>query len=179
MMQNLSKVVPDFPQPILAAPVASAIRRELVSPPHPFNGCAKSHGFTLVELMMVVAIISILAGIAIPAYTQYLTRGKAAEATSLLAQLSTKLERYYSDQTPPSYDSGGGVCGIALPPAEAKYFSYTCVTAGQTYTLTATGLASQNMSGYTYTIDYQGTKSSTLPDGSVAACWRTRTGSSC
>ena len=84
-------------------------------------------GFTLVELMIVVAIIGILASIALPSYTEYVKRGKAAEAASLLSQLSTGLERYYSDQTPPSYESGAGLCGVTLPPAGAKYFTYACV----------------------------------------------------
>ncbi len=141
--------------------------------------CLAQLGFTLVELMVVVAIIGILASIALPSYTEYVKRGKAAEAASLLSQLSTKLERYYSDQTPPSYESGAGVCGVALPPAGAKYFTYTCETNGQTYTLTATGVAAEGMDGYLYTINQRGEKSSDLPDGSSAACWLIGKGSSC
>lgn len=136
-------------------------------------------GFTLIELMIVVAVIGILTAIAMPNYTDYVKRGKAAEATSQLSQMSSKLERYYSDQTPPSYDSGGGVCGVILTPADAKYFKYTCVTAGQTYTLTATGESSERMGGYTYTINQKGIKSSDLPGGSSAACWLIKEGGSC
>jgi len=139
---------------------------------------SNQRGFTLVELMIVVAIMGILAAIAMPNYSEYVKRGKIAEATSQLTQLSSKLERYYSDQTPPSYDSGGG-CGIALPPAEAKYFTYACETTGQTYTITATGVASEKMDGYTYTIDQKGVKSSDWPDGSSAACWLIKSGSTC
>lgn len=134
-------------------------------------------GFTLIELLIVVGIIGILASIALPNYTKYVKRGKAAEATGQLAQLSAKLERYYSDQTPPSY-SNGGACGITLTSPDAKYFTYSCVTAGQTYTLTATGVSTENMGGYTYTINNKGVKSSTVPGGS-GACWIMSENGSC
>ena len=52
----------------------------------------KQHGFTLIELMIVIAIIGILAAVAIPAYTDYLKRSKVAEAVGLLAGLKTPTE---------------------------------------------------------------------------------------
>lgn len=128
--------------------------------------------------MIVVAIVGILASIAIPSYTEYVKKGKAAEAGSQLQQLSAKLERYYADQIPPSYSSGAD-CGVAIPPPDAKYFSYECVTTGQTYDLKATGLSGEGMSGYEYTLDQTGAKSSSLPDGSSGACWLTSKGTSC
>lgn len=53
-------------------------------------------GFTLIELMIVVAIIGILAAVAIPAYQDYLARAQAAEAASLLGGLKTGIAEYYS-----------------------------------------------------------------------------------
>jgi hypothetical protein len=53
------------------------------------------------------------------------------------------------------------------------------VTAGQTYTLTATGKSSESMDGYIYTINQNGIKSSNLPGGSSAACWLIKEGGSC
>ena len=53
-------------------------------------------GFTLIELMIVVAIIGILAAVAIPAYQDYIARAQVAEAIQLLGGAKTPLEEYYS-----------------------------------------------------------------------------------
>lgn len=139
------------------------------------------NGFTLVELMIVVAIIGILASIALPSYQRYVLQGKAVEATSTLSDLRVKMERYYGDQTPPTYASGAA-CGVAMPsPPTVKYFTYVCVTgnSGQTFTITATGVTTEGMSGYSYTIDQSNAKTSTLPGGGVQSCWITKQGASC
>lgn len=133
------------------------------------------HGFTLIELMIVVAIVGILSAIALPAYTDYVRRGKIAEATSTLADMRIKMERYYQDNR--RYD-----CAAVIPVAGAKYFEFACDTpTSQTYLITATGLANAGMDGYAYTIDESNNKQTTaFPDASVpASCWLTKKGDSC
>jgi type IV pilus assembly protein PilE len=130
-------------------------------------------GFTLVELMVVVAIIGILASIALPSYTAYVARSKVAEATSNLSNLRVALEQYYQDNR--TY-----VGGVVLPPAGTdKNFTYTSVVAATTYTLTATGKAAQNMSGYVYTINESNAKTSTVGGVAGNTCWLASSSMTC
>ncbi len=58
----------------------------------------KQKGFTLIELMIVVAIIGILAAVAIPAYTDYMKRSKVSEGLQLLGGVKTAAEEYHGDK---------------------------------------------------------------------------------
>ena len=132
-----------------------------------------SNGFTLVELLVVVAIIGILAAVGFPAYTDYTTRAKIAEATSGLSDGRVKLEQYFQDKR--TY------IGATAPAATAN-FTYTLSPAPTltTYTITAQGTG--GMSLYAYSINETNTKQTTavpadwLPAGTTVpvACWVTK-----
>ena len=63
----------------------------------PFSSVWKRGGFTLIEVMIVVAIVAILSAIAIPSYRNYVIRGKIPEATSNLSGQAVKMEQYFED----------------------------------------------------------------------------------
>jgi len=138
-------------------------------------------GFTLIELMMVVAIIGILTAVAIPAYTGHVSRGKAAEAPATLADLRIKMEQYYQDNR--TYANGVGVGAAVAPCAPAngaKNFTYSCtVQTATTYTIAAAGVAAEGMTNFAFTINQNNAKTSTFDGTTGASCWLTRKGGTC
>jgi type IV pilus assembly protein PilE len=126
-------------------------------------------GFTLIELMVVVVVISILASIGIPAYNDYVTRGKLVEATAALSDGRVKMEQFFQDNR--TYAGG------AFPAATAN-FTYVCSNLSTTtYTITATGAGS--LSAFSYAINQANTKTSTTPWGNGATCWVMKKGDTC
>jgi type IV pilus assembly protein PilE len=137
-------------------------------------------GFTLIELMIVVAIVAILAAVALPSYSDYVIRGKLAEAQGELAAIRTKLETYYLDNR--TYIGACAVNTVAPLPT-GKYFTYACPTlTATTYTVRATGTAGQQTAGFVYTIDQANVRATTaVPAGwtTNATCWVTKKGGIC
>jgi type IV pilus assembly protein PilE len=130
-------------------------------------------GFTLIELMIVVTIIGILAAVAIPAYQDYVLRGKMVQATAGLSEGRIRLEQYFQDNK--TYAGAGSPC----PPA-TEYFTFNCgVPTISTYTITATGKG--HLLDYSYTINELNAKTSTTPfsHGSSATCWVMKRGGGC
>lgn len=119
-----------------------------------------SRGFTLIEVMITVAIIGILAAIAIPSYRDYVLRGQLVEAHNALSAMRANMERHFQDNR--SYETVNGFtspCRVDEARRTAGSFLLTCLDAdltATTFRLTATGSGPTN--GFTFTVDHQNTR---------------------
>lgn len=132
----------------------------------------RSRGFTLIELMIAVAIIAILAAIAIPSYAEYVRRGRITEAVSALSGMRVKMEQFFQDNR--TYAGACLPATIAPQPADTTNFTYACGGLGPTtYTVTATGVG--GLAGYAYSIDQSNVRSTVMTAPSTwpsnATCW--------
>ena len=137
----------------------------------------KQSGFTLVEVLVVVAVVGILAAIAVPAYGDYVRRAKVPDATATLANKRVQMEQWFQDNR--DY-TGGPPCTADTTSSQNFNFSCTGVTA-TTYTLQAVGKAS--MAGFTFTVNQANAKTSTVTGVSgwsgSTTCWVTKKGGEC
>jgi type IV pilus assembly protein PilE len=117
-------------------------------------------GFTLIELMIVVAVVAVLAGIAVPQYGDHVLRGQLSSGTANLKEVRSRMEQRYADNR--SYAApASAACAVGAFTHPDSGFSYTCAlnNGGQGFVFTATGTG--RTAGFTYTIDEAGVESTT------------------
>jgi type IV pilus assembly protein PilE len=124
----------------MAAPNARQATRDLI------HRVVHSRGFTLIELMIVVAIIAILAAIAYPTYISYITKTRRNAATACLSEYANYMERYYTTNLRYDQDTSGnantltpGMLDCSTTSQTGQYYLYTAASlTPTTYKIIAT-----------------------------------------
>ena len=125
-------------------------------------------GFTLIELMIVVAIIGILAAIAYPSYVNYITKSARSEGVAAVMRVANLQEQYYLDNR--AYATDMTKLGLSANPFVTEHGHYSLASAGNSsFTITATAKgaqASRDSTCGTITMTSAGVK------GPSAECWK-------
>ncbi len=137
----------------------------------------KQQGFTLIELMVTVAIVAILSAIAVPSYVQYVQRGNRAQAMATLLQDSNWMEQQFTINnaypTTLSSTATPSFPGFQSPPTGAAVYNISLVSASSTvttYTLQAVPVATTPDKCGTFTLDNTGLRS-VSGTASSTTCW--------
>ncbi len=119
----------------------------------------KQSGFTLIEVMIVVAILAILMAVAVPNYVDYMRRGALADMLSELQDVKLRMEQRFGDNR--DYASTSDTTKCAVADVTKTNYALSCVltNASQGFTYTATG--SGTIAGFSYTTNEAGTKATT------------------
>jgi len=142
----------------------------------PAGGGAR--GFTLIELMIVLAIVAALAAIALPSYRDFVLRANRADAKAIMMEASQFMERFYTTNN--TYVTGGGTAvpaAFAVSPkagnGTAKYnLSFTAVPTASVYVIQAVPTTGQDADRCgTLTLSNTGAQTAKKSGVAVADCW--------
>jgi len=135
----------------------------------------KQTGFTLIEVLIAMAVMAILSSIALPAYQEQVRTGKRTEAQNLLLEAASKQQRFFSDNMAFAANMGllgYGAAGNNAQPTETGDYNVGITPVGTGYTLTATALNGQVNDGcINLTLTNTGAKGKSGTK-TLAECWK-------
>jgi len=133
----------------------------------PLISTRRHAGFTLIEVMIVVAIVAILSMVAYPSYLDYLRRGQLADATNGLSVLRAQMERHFQDNR--SYATVGAFttpCAAAVSTRTFGLFVVSCSGTPTAAAFTLSAVGSGQATGFTFTISEADVRATTAAPGS-------------
>ncbi len=146
---------------------------------------SRSKGFTLIEVMITVAIVAILAAVAIPNYRDYVLRGQLVDATNGMATMRANMERHFQDYR--TFNTSGTfvspcLANVSLRVVGSFTLDCTATPTNAAYTLRATGSGSTD--GFVFTVDQRDVRATTsVGTGSgwstCATAWIVKKGQVC
>lgn len=138
----------------------------------------KNRGFTLIELMIAVAIVGILAAVALPSYRNSVLKSQRIDAKTALLDLASREERYFTTNNAYTIDPAklgyAGTFPVTVPNSNVATYSLniTIATGGASFTGTAAPTTRQlNDTCGTYSIDSLGVQSNSNNTTASATCW--------
>lgn len=144
---------------------------------------SREHGFTLIEVMITVAIVGILTAVAYPSYRDHLLRGQLTEASNGLATLRAQMERHFQDNR--TYATVGAFttpCAAATATRTFGTFTISCTATPTATAFTLQAVGSGPSNGFTFTITQQDVRATTAaPSGwsTCATAWMMKRGQVC
>jgi type IV pilus assembly protein PilE len=138
----------------------------------------RERGFTLIEVMVVLVVLALLAGVALPSYQSSVRKSRRADARAALVTTAQLMERYSTEHTGSGYSTAtlstiAGPTVVAKPASDNGFYqlSLTNLTA-TTFTLLATPQSAQASDGCaTFTLDERGVRGVSGGTLAVADCW--------
>lgn len=144
---------------------------------------AAQAGFTLIEVMITVAIVAILAAVALPSYRDYILRGHLADASNGLATVRAQMERHFQDNR--TYATVGTFttpCAAAADTRTFNLFEVSCSGTPTALAFTLRAVGSGAASGFTFTVTESDVRATTAAPSGWTTCttrWMLRKGATC
>jgi type IV pilus assembly protein PilE len=142
----------------------------------------KQGAFTLIEVMIAIAIVAILAAVALPAYRDYIIRSQLAEARTGLSDMRVRMEQYFQDNR--TYVGANTATPSPCAYPAGTRFTYSCPAAPTATAYTVQAVGTGAVTGFTFDLDQANLRRTTAVPSSAWGtatinCWVVRKGGTC
>ena len=140
---------------------------------HPPQIARATRGFTLIEIMIVVALIGILASIALSSYQSHALKTRRYAAQSCLMEQAQYMERYYTTTNNPMSYTGAVLPSASCKTNLASYYAFSLISASQAFTVqaVASGTQTSDTNCRTLALNQAALQSSSSATASTTGCW--------